>query len=490
MLSTTAVAEATATSSEMPVPLCIDLDGTLLRSDTLIEGLFALGPSRQLAKGLLRLVCSGRAAFKERIMQAAGLDPTLLPYNDALVAYLREQKAAGRHLVLATAADQDVARAIADHLQLFDEVIASNGIDNLKGEAKADALVRRFGAKGFAYAGDSRADLAVWAAARTGITVNTRAGVKAAARRLVPIEVEFADPHSFVRAAVQAMRPYQWVKNLLVFVPIFTAHAVTEISAWIGAAGIFAAFCATASAIYIVNDLFDLDADRRHPSKRNRPLPSGALPLTTGAALAGLLLCLGLSLAALDGALVVMLIYATASLGYSIKLKELPLIDVFLLAGLYTIRLFGGGEASGHWLSLWLLGFSSFLFLSLALVKRVEELMALEASGGRRVARRGYVVADAPILQTLGCGAAFASCVVLALFVQSEATIQQYASPGLLWGMVPLMLFWQCRLWLATARGYMHDDPITYAARDWVSWLVAAALLLVLSVAKVVTPIL
>ena len=477
MLNTTAVAEAAATYSEMPVPLCVDLDGTLVRSDTLIESLFALGPSRQVVAGLLRLVCAGRAAFKERIMQGAGLDPRLLPYNDALLAYLREQKATGRRLVLATGADQNVARAIADHLELFDEVIASNGIDNLKGEAKADALVRRFGAKGFAYAGDSRSDLAVWAAARTGITVNARASVKAAARRAVPIEVEFADRRPLVRVALQAMRPYQWVKNLLVFVPIFTAHAVTEMSAWLGAAGIFAAFCATASAIYILNDLFDLDADRRHPSKRDRPLPSGALPLTTGAALAGVLFCLGFWLAAIDGTLAVMLIYAAASLGYS--------IDVFLLAGLYTIRLFGGGAASGHWLSLWLLGFSSFLFLSLALVKRVEELMVLGASGGRRVARRGYFVADAPILQTLGCGAAFASCVVLALFVQSEATIQRYSSPGLLWGMVPLMLFWQCRLWLATARGYMHDDPIIYAARDWVSWLVAVALLLVLSAAKV-----
>ncbi len=420
-------------------------------------------------------------------MQAAALDPALLPYNEWLVAYLREQKAVGRRLVLATAADMSMARAVADHLGLFDEVIASNGADNLKGAAKAAALVRRFGAKGFAYAGDSRADLAVWAAARRGITVNAAPRVAAAARKATAIEAEIADRPSLFRAALRAMRPYQWVKNLLVFVPIFTAHVVTDISAWIGALGMFAAFCAAASAIYILNDLFDLGADRRHASKRNRPLASGALPLGRGGVLAGLLLCLGLGLAAVDGTLGVILLYAAASLGYSIRLKELPLVDVFLLAGLYTARLFGGGEATGHRLSLWLLCFSSFLFLSLALVKRVEELTGPGGTGGGRASRRGYVAGDAAILQIFGCAAAFASCVVLTLFVQSETAMQQYASPGLLWGTVPLMLFWQCRLWLSTARGYMHVDPIIYATRDWVSWLVAVGLLLILSAAKVST---
>jgi len=282
------------------------------------------------------------------------------------------------------------------------------------------------------------------------------------------------------------MRPYQWVKNLLVFVPIFTAHAVADIAAWISALGMFAAFCAAASSVYILNDLFDLGADRRHATKRNRPFASGALSLGTGAILSFVLFCLSVVLAIANGTLGVILLYAAASLGYSIKLKEFPLVDVFLLAGLYTSRLFGGGEATGHHLSLWLLGFSSFLFLSLALVKRVEELKASGNAVGQRAPRRGYTAGDVAILQTFGCGATFASCVVLALFVQSETALQQYASPGLLWGTVPLMLFWQCRLWLSTARGYMNVDPIIYAARDWVSWLVGASLLvLLLSAAKV-----
>lgn len=481
MLTETAAAEPAETDrTQAPVPLCVDLDGTLIRTDTLVESLLALGPGRQLGKSLVRLVRAGKAAFKQAAMEGAKLDPALLPYNDELLAYLRRQKAAGRRLVLATAADASVAQAVADHLRLFDEVLASNGADNLKGEAKAAALVRRFGLKGFAYAGDSRSDLAVWAVARSGIIVDASAGVSAAARKTVPIEAEIDDRRVPLRAALLAMRPYQWVKNLLVFVPIFTAHAVTDITAWIGAAGMFAAFCAAASSVYILNDLFDLQADRRHPTKRHRPLASGDLALGGGVGLAGLLLVLGLGSAWLTGTLAVIVIYAAASLAYSIKLKELPLVDVFMLAGLYTIRLFGGGEATGYLLSLWLLGFSSFVFLSLALVKRVEELTAAGQTGGQRAARRGYAAADAPILQMFGCGAAFASCVVLALFVQSEAAIQRYSSPGLLWGMVPLVLFWQCRIWLSAARGYMHADPIIYAARDWVSWLIAAALLILL----------
>jgi 4-hydroxybenzoate polyprenyltransferase/phosphoserine phosphatase len=469
------------------VPLCVDLDGSLLRTDTLVEGLFSLGASRQALTALLQLLRGGKAAFKQAVANTADLDPTLLPYNQKLLAYLREQKLSGRRLVLATAADAGVAHAIAEHLRLFDEVIASNGEINLKGEAKARALVARFGLGGFAYVGDSRSDLPVWAAAAGGVTVNLRPAVAAAARKTVPIEAEIDDRRPRIRAALQAMRPYQWVKNLLVFGPIFTAHALPDARAWLGAIVLFAAFCVCASAIYIFNDLFDLKADRRHATKRRRPLANGDLPLTPGVAIAAALLCAGIGLASLAGALGVIIVYVAASLAYSVKLKESPLVDVFLLAGLYTIRLYGGGEATGYQLSFWLLAFSSFLFLSLALVKRVGELTALGQSGGRLAVRRGYGVEDSPILQMFGCAAAFSSCVVLALYVQSEWVLQRYSSPGLLWGIVPLMLFWQCRLWLSAARGYIHTDPIIYASRDWVSWLIAAALLALLSAAKVAT---
>jgi 4-hydroxybenzoate polyprenyltransferase/phosphoserine phosphatase len=466
------------------LPLCVDLDETLVRSDTLVENLLALAANPRLPQILAALPLSGRAAFKQRVARAASLDPALLPYNEELLDWLRAQKAAGRMLVLVTATDVVLARAVAGYLGLFDKVIASDGTCNLKGEAKARALVARFGEMGFTYAGDSRADLVVWRVAGGGVLVNVSRRVASAVRRLTIVEAVINNRGSLAKAAMQAMRPHQWVKNILVFVPIFTAHVVGDLSAWISAASTFAAFCAIASSIYIVNDLTDLTADRQHPRKRLRPFARGAVPLHLGLALAGVLFSAGLTLAAMVGALAGIAIYAAVSVSYSFKLKEMPIVDVFVLAALYTIRLFAGGEVIGHRLSFWLFAFSNFLFLSLALVKRTGEMMAVTSRGESGSARRGYVPEDIPMLTMLGGCAAFSSSVVLALFVQSEATAKLYASPGVLWAIVPLVLFWQCRIWLITRRGGMCDDPIIYAARDWVSWLVAAASFTLLSIAK------
>jgi 4-hydroxybenzoate polyprenyltransferase len=245
-----------------------------------------------------------------------------------------------------------------------------------------------------------------------------------------------------------------------------------------------AAFCATASAIYVLNDLSDLAADRAHPRKRQRPFASGALPLSTGLAMVPVLFLIGGWLGVASGTWLALAMYAALSLAYTIRLKEMPLIDVFILAALYTIRLFGGGEASGHQVSTWLLGFSSFLFLSLALVKRVSELYRLQSSAQRRTERRGYTVEDLVILQMFGSAASFASAVVLSLYVQSDTASHEYTRPSMLWGAIPLLLFWQCRLWLSTSRGYMNDDPIVYAARDWVSWLVFIGVVLVAAAAR------
>ena len=473
-----------APAATADIPLCVDLDGTLIRSDLLVEGLLAMGTDWRHWPLLARLLSGSRAALKQRVSHAVPIDPALLPYNEALLAYLREQKRRGRTLVLATAADEVSARAVAEHLGLFDAVLASDGVRNLKGAHKAEAISAHFGGQPFAYAGDARIDLTVWAVAQKAVVVNASPAVLAAARRATTIEAEIDDRPPLPRAALRAMRPHQWVKNLLVFVPIFTAHALGDLSAWLGALAMFGAFCAMASSIYLVNDLSDLPSDRRHPRKRNRPFASGALPIPHGLALAAVLFVAGVVLAALAGAPGVVLVYAAMSVGYSLQLKEKPLVDVFMLAALYTIRLYGGGEATGYNLSLWLLGYSGFMFLSLALVKRVEEVNAVARQPDRVMGRRGYGPTDAPILQAFGCGAAFASSLVLALFVQAEAVAGRYASPILLWGTVPLLLFWQCRLWLATARGQMHDDPIVFAARDRVSWLVAVMAVVLLTAAK------
>jgi 4-hydroxybenzoate polyprenyltransferase len=472
---TTAIA-APAPADSREVPLCVDFDNILVRTNLATENFFAVLSKRRLG-GLF----AGHASLSQRLAELADVDPALLPYNTALLGFLREQKAAGRDLVLVTASDARTARAVAKHLGLFEEVIASDGAGNPAGKAKAEALVERFGRNGFAYAGNQLSDLPVWEAARSGVLVNASQAMRAAVAKAVPLEAELSDRSSTLRAAVKAMRPHQWVKNVLLFVPIVTAHAIGDISSWISGLELFVVFCATASAIYIVNDLVDLSADRQHPRKRERPMASGRLALTAGAGLAALLFAVGFGLSAYLGTLPIVVIYAALSVCYSLLFKEFPLVDVFLLAALYTIRVIGGGLATGHAVTLWLLAFSGFLFLSLALVKRVQELMMVaRVSGDRAAARRGYHPADIAILQTFGCASAFASSVVLALFVASAAASSEYSSPELLWGGVPLILFWQCRLWLATARGYMLDDPIVYAVRDWVSWVTAACVLALL----------
>jgi len=473
------------------LPLCVDLDGTLLRTDAFYESLVAvLARDPRLAARLPGWLGAGKARLKQELAERWSFDPALLPYNEPLIEYLGAERARGRRLVLCTATHRRIAERIAAHLGLFDEVIATEGEDNLRGPAKAEALVRRFGKGGFVYAGNDSTDEPVWEVAAAAVVVNAAPALRQRAEARYRVAAVFDPPSGGrARAALKAMRPYQWVKNALCLVPLFGAGAVGDAAAWSGALLLMAGFCLIASAIYIVNDLSDLAADRAHPRKRRRPFASGALPIPVGLVLSPALLLVGGMLAAASGALPFVVLYALASLGYSMWLKEQPLVDVFMLAFLYTIRLFGGGVASGHEVSLWLLGFSSFLFLSLALVKRVSELGRLAAKAGQSLARRGYGAEDSAMLQMFGCAATFASAIVLSLYVQSDVAFRAYANPGALWGTIPLLLFWQCRLWLSTARGYMHDDPIVYAARDWVSWIVFGCLALVVIIAWTPSPL-
>ena len=465
------------------LPLCVDLDGTLIRTDVLVEGAIALlGQLRVVT--LVRGLARGPAALKAAVAAASPVDPALLPYNEPLLDYIEAERAKGRRIVLATAAAEATARGVAAHMNLFDEVFASTAECNLKGEAKAAALVERFGVKGFVYAGDSSVDLPVWRQAAAAVLVNVAPAVAAKARAEAAIEHTIADQPPMAPALLRAMRPHQWVKNILVFLPIFTANALSDRASWIGGILAFLAFSATASGIYLVNDLLDLSADRAHPRKRLRPFAAGTAPLPAGIALAGVLLVLGIGLGWRAGIPLVVPIYAATSLAYSMRLKREPLVDVFVLAMLYTIRLIGGGEATGHTLSLWLLAFASFLFLSLALIKRVAEAMDSADRSAAVLKGRGYEPGDLTILQLFGVCSAFASSLVLALFVQNETTAGRFMSPNLLWGIVPLVLLWNCRMWLSTARGYMHHDPIMYAARDWVTWAIGLATLAVALVAR------
>jgi len=460
------------------LPLCVDLDGTLLRVNSLHEALVAsLLTDWRVLLLLPFWLAAGRARLKRELALRARFGAERLPYCDGILRVIRTERARGRRIVLCTAADRHVADLVAAYLGVFDEVIASDSIRNLRGVSKAEALSHRFGERGFVYAGNDRTDHAVWQHAAAALVVNAPAALLRTASRRYHVLAVIDDAANPLRAAVRSLRPYQWVKNLFVFVPLLASGDFRDAVAWRHSFEIVAAFCATASAIYLLNDLSDLAADRAHPRKRLRPFASGDLPVAYGLAILPVLFLIGGWLGVESGAWPALALYAALSIAYTVRLKEQPLIDVFILAALYTIRLFGGGEASGHTVSMWLLGFSSFLFLSLALVKRVSELYRLQAVSLEKTERRGYAVQDLNMLQMFGCAASFASAVVLSLYVQSDTALHSYPRPSMLWGVIPLLLFWQCRLWLSTARGYMHDDPIVYAARDWVSWLVFAGVL-------------
>lgn len=479
---------ATLHEAVSALPICVDLDGTLLKVDSLQEAASAVAlKDCRVLFSLPTWLAQGKARLKEELARRWTFDPAFLPYNEKLLAYLRNQHEQGRRIVLVTAADRAVAQAIAEHLGLFDEVIASDGTHNLRGTKKAAVLCERFGAQGFVYAGNDHTDHHLWDKAAAAIVVNASSSVQAAARARYTNTTLINDrAMSCVGAMVKAIRPYQWVKNTLVFVPLLAAGDFANLSAWFSSLLAFGAFCAVASAVYLLNDISDLAADRMHPRNRYRPIANGSLSIVAGLAMMPVLLALGLFLGWVSDAVLALTLYGVLSLSYNFKLKEVAVIDVFVLAALYTVRLFGGGEASGHPVSLWLLGFSSFLFLSLALVKRVAELHRLRLERRESAARRGYITFDLGMLQMMGCAATFASAVVLSLCIQSDTAFEAYAQPTLLWGVIPLILFWQCRLWLFAARGYVHDDPIVYAAHDRVSWLVFAGMGMLMLAARFV----
>lgn len=465
-------------AADSDLPLCVDLDGTLLRGDSLVEALVrALRSDPALLLRLPGWLAGGRARFKERLAAATTLDPATLPYNDPFLEFLKQQRAGGRTLYLVTASHRTPAGAVARHVGLFDEVIASDGTVNLKGRRKRDELVRRFGEGGFDYAGDAAADLEVWSAARRVLVVNPSRRL----RRRIGDRVTrvFETPRrSLPRLVLEAMRVRQWVKNLLLLLPVALAHRVTDPGP-LGRTGLaFLAFGLTASAVYVLNDLLDVEADRRHPTKHRRPFASGELPLGAGLALVPLLILPGLGIAATllpRSFLGVLLLYFALTTAYSLFLKEIAIVDVLLLAGLYTLRIIAGAQAAGVVVSEWLLAYSMFVFLSLAAVKRYAELRRLRAADDptAKVWGRGYVAGDLELMVPIGLASGYLAVLVLALYISSNAVTELYSRPFLLWFVCPLMLYWISRVWLLAHRGEVEDDPLAFAVRDRTTWVVA-----------------
>lgn len=457
------------------VPLCVDLDGTLVSTDLLFESLVALARTNVWALLLVPFwLAKGVTRLKSELARRTRLDPALLPYRQDVIDWLVRERADGRRLLLVTGSHERLAHAVADQVQLFDEVLATTDEVNLVRAAKRDALTSHLGVGRFDYAGDARADLPVWSAARQAVVVAAAASVEEEARRHGNVVRSFPPPAGRLTTFLRAIRVHQWAKNVLLFVPLLTAHRFDVPTALKTAIGALA-FSLCASAVYLANDLLDLDSDRRHRTKKARPLAAGALPLWQALVASPLLLLAGAALAlalSFDFALVLALYLVVTTL-YTFLLKRFAVVDVVCLAALYSLRIFAGGQLVDVPVSDWLIAFSMFFFLSLALVKRVAELLVSKDGGEGTLPGRGYSVADLPVVMQLGVGAGHLSVLVFAVYIQSDTVRELYRHPWALWFVCPLIFLWLGRVWLLVGRGLMHDDPVVFAVRDRASYAVA-----------------
>ncbi|SHF71799.1 4-hydroxybenzoate polyprenyltransferase [Litoreibacter ascidiaceicola] len=456
--------------TDKPV-LVVDLDGTLLRSDILFETFWsAIGRSRMNMVRGARALLHGKAALKRILAEEGPIDVATLPYDAQVVAYVEKWRAEGGKAALVTASDENIAQSIQDHLGVFDEVYGSDGMRNLKGPNKAAFLTEHYSKEGFAYMGDAAADIPVWSKASKAITVNVSAALSRQVNDLGQ-EVEHLETvPSSIRPYLKAIRPHQWLKNILVFLPMLTAHQY-DFQTFFYSLLAFIAFSVVASSAYVFNDLLDLAADRAHPRKCERPFASGAIPIAHGTWMGIGLLLTGLIIASLvNGLLLLVLVgYYIITMAYSLDLKRRTIVDICTLAGLYTLRIAAGGAATSLVLSVWLLAFSIFFFLALAAVKRQAELVDSAKRGKLEASGRGYIVDDLPLISQVAISAGYVSVLVMALYVNSPTVIQLYSYPVALWGVCLILLYWITRIVMITHRGHMDDDPVVFAAKDRIS---------------------
>ena len=462
--------------------LCVDLDGTLLQSDLLWESLLLLVKRKPLS--LLRLpawLIRGKAYTKRQIALRVIPNPATLNYHPQVLDSIRDARQQDRRVALVTASDAMAAEPVCDHLGMFTDCLASDGKTNLSGTTKRDLIISRFGESGFDYVGDSSRDLPVWKAAQTAILVEPSAGLTRRARQ-VSHSVRVLESEKRPLAAMwRALRPHQWLKNVLVFVPLVLAHRIRDVGTLERAFLAFAEFSLCASAAYLLNDLLDLEADRLHPTKRNRPIASGkvSVPLALGVAATLLLLSFGLAgLTAHGAAIALLFLYLVVTTAYSLSLKKIAILDVVTLSGLYTLRIFFGAVSVHVPVSAWLLAFSVFFFMSLAMAKRFSELVRSPQEESREVAGRGYRPGDRLIVSNLGAASGYVSVLVMALYVNSQEVTALYHRPQLLWAICPTLLYWISRLWLIAYRGELGEDPVVFAMEDRVSYLLGGLALL------------
>jgi 4-hydroxybenzoate polyprenyltransferase len=474
-------------------PLFVDLDGSLISTDLLWESLFALLKRRPAAIVLVPFwALRGKTVLKDRISRAICLAPESMPYDQAVIGLIRERQRAGSPVVLATASPEAWARPIAEHLGGFDGVLATSPVLNLKGIRKLEAITRLCGERGwprFDYVGDTHADMAIWKTSSTAYVVGAGSRL---ARRVGGLEPavsvrNLGAPGRPLRAAFKALRPHQWAKNVLIFVPLITGHKIFEAAELIAASLAFVAFSLCASAIYLVNDLADLADDREHTEKRRRPFASGRLPLSWGPPMIAALLLTSFAIAGLAlplPFLAVLSLYLGLTTLYSLVIKSRLMVDVLTLASLYSLRIFAGGVATKIVISEWLIGFSMFFFLSLAFAKRYIELdRAIQAGKTEKIKGRGYRPGDLSLVESFGATTGYLSALVLALYIRSDEVRHLYRRPEWLWLIVLTIVYWISRIWFLAKRRELPGDPVVFALKDRHSLVIGVVSLTVLAIA-------
>jgi 4-hydroxybenzoate polyprenyltransferase len=476
---------ATTAPPALDRPLCVDLDGTLVKSDTLVDSLLLLVRTRPLDALKAPLwALRGKANLKREVTARVTLNVEHLPYNRPLLEYLMAQRGDGRKLYLATGADSGLADRIARHLDIFEGVLASDGATNNIGGNKLAGFRTRF-ADEFDYIGNARPDLPLLAAAAAPMLANPNLGLRMAmrARGLKP-QHTFTDQSSGLRTFLKAIRVHQWAKNTLIFLPLLLAHRI-QVPVVLAAVLAFLCFSLCASATYIVNDLLDLEADRQHPRKRKRAFASGNLSAAAGVAISASFLAVSLATAVIllpRGFLGCLILYLVTTLAYSLALKRIVILDVVILSALYTLRMLAGAAATHTYISPWLAAFAIFIFLSLAMVKRFSELQNVRSAGTQLSNGRGYLLNDIEQIRSFGTSSAFASVVVLSVYIGQPDVLSLYHHHQRMWLMPPLLILWLCRVWLLASRGELDEDPVVFALTDPMSLLMglgAAAIALV-----------
>ena len=477
------------TSATALAPLFVDLDGTLLATDLLWESALELVRNQPLAAFQLPIwLLRGRAYLKRQIAERVELSVATLPYRAEVLDLLKREREAGRSLILATASERLLAEPVAEHLGLFDGVIASDGTRNLKGSTKL-AAIQEWAGSGvpFGYVGDSTADLPIWQAAERVVVVNPGRSLLGQIQRDSTEPEVIQTPGGLLKPMVKAIRPHQWAKNVLLFVPVITAHRLRDLPTLAQASAAFLAFGFAASSGYLFNDLLDLKSDRRHKSKHRRPIASGRLPIPIAIGLFGLLLVssLGVAIALSPTFLAMVVLYLFLTTAYSLYFKRKLMVDVICLGGLYTHRILAGGVATSIVISTWLLAFSMFLFLSLAFVKRYTELdgMPAEADGKSKLSGRGYMPGDIDMVRSVGTSCGCLAVLVVCLYINSPDVTILYRHAKLLWLACPVIFYWIMRIWFLAQRREMSHDPVVFALGDKISYLAGATLAVILALA-------